>query len=261
METERVRVRVRARVRGRSAAAVAAAALLALLTGCGGDGGAGNGGGGSGARPAPSAAEPSPPRPSPRAPEGIPGVGERLRERIPGDSRQVLAVYGEGAGSARSTAVLFTRADDGTWRRARTMDAHNGKRGWTTDHHEGDRRSPVGVFTLSDAGGVLPDPGTRLPYTRSDAFTAPRHWAKSHWHDFDLVVAIDYNRVRGTSPLDPTRPLGQDKGGGIWLHLDHGSGTSGCVSLSKASMEYLLRTLDPEANPVVVMGDREHLGA
>jgi L,D-peptidoglycan transpeptidase YkuD (ErfK/YbiS/YcfS/YnhG family) len=43
--------------------------------------------------------------------------------------------------------------------------------------------------------------------------------------------------------------------------MDHGSGTSACVSLPKPAMEYLLRTLDPDRHPVVVMGDRAHLKA
>ncbi|MDX6346092.1 MAG: hypothetical protein QOF84_882 [Streptomyces sp.] len=184
----------------------------------------------------------------------IPGVGAAMRARIPANAHQVVAVYGESTTSADSTIALFTRHGD-TWTRERTWPGHNGKRGWTTDHHEGDNKSPVGVFTLTDAGGVLADPGSKLPYHRSAGFKAPRSWAKSHWHDFDLVVAINYNRVKGTSPLDPTRPQGQSKGGSIWLHMDHGSGTSACVGQSKADMEYLLRTLDPAAHPVVVMGD------
>ncbi|WP_374705539.1 hypothetical protein [Streptomyces sp. AJS327] len=49
------------------------------------------------------------------------------------------------------------------------------------------------------------------------------------------------------------RPRGQGAGGGIWLHLDRGSGTSGCVSLSAAGMRHLLRALDPRRRPVVVM--------
>ncbi|MDX3093314.1 L,D-transpeptidase family protein [Streptomyces sp. ME01-24h] len=190
----------------------------------------------------------------------LPGVGPALRSRIPADARQVVAVYGDGVRSADSTVVLYTREGD-SWKRERAWSGHNGKRGWTTDHHEGDNKSPVGVFTLTDAGGVLDSPGSRLPYHRSDAFAAPRSWARSHWHDFDLVIAIDYNRVKGTSPLDPTRPEGRREGGGIWLHMDHGSGTSACVSQSRADMEYLLRTLDPALHPVVVMGDRAHLGA
>jgi L,D-peptidoglycan transpeptidase YkuD (ErfK/YbiS/YcfS/YnhG family) len=190
----------------------------------------------------------------------IPDVGDRLRKQIPANSRQIVAVYGEGRNSAESRIVLYTKSGS-TWDQTRSWQGHNGKKGWTTDHREGDNRSPVGVFTLRDAGGVLPDPGAGLPYTRSAGFQAPRYWAKSHWHDFDYVIAIDYNRVTGTSPGDPTRPQGQSKGGSIWLHMDHGSGTSACVSLSKSGMEYLLRTLDPAKHPVVVMGDKANLKA
>ncbi len=190
----------------------------------------------------------------------VPGVGTRLQRRVPADSRQVLAVYADGRNSADATVVLYAKRGSG-WDRVRGWPAHNGRKGWTTDHHEGDRRSPVGVFTLSDAGGVLPDPGARLPYTRSAAIAAPRWWPRSYWHDFDYVIAIDYNRVEGTPPNDQTRPGGYSKGGGIWLHMDHGSGTSACVSVSKEAMRYLLRTLDPDRHPVVVMGDRADLSA
>jgi L,D-peptidoglycan transpeptidase YkuD (ErfK/YbiS/YcfS/YnhG family) len=193
-------------------------------------------------------------------PTRIPGVGDRLLRRIPSDSRQVVAVYGEGRDSADSTVVLYTKHGS-TWDRTRDWPAHNGRKGWTADHHEGDKRSPIGVFTLTDAGGVLADPGTRLPYTRSASFAAPRWWDKSHWHDFDYVIAIDYNRVKGRPPNDPTRPEGATKGGGIWLHMDHGSGTSACVSLSKSAMAYLLRAIDPDRHPAVVMGDRADLMA
>lgn len=190
----------------------------------------------------------------------IPEVGDRYQKQIPDNAGQVVAVYGAGKDSADSTIALFTRTGD-TWKKERSWSGHNGKRGWTTDHHEGDKRSPVGVFTLSDAGGVLADPGAKLPYTQTASLQAPHYWAKSHWHDFDYVVAIDYNRVKGTSPSDPTRPEGQTKGGSIWLHMDHGSGTSACVSQSKSDMEYLLRTLDPAQHPVVVMGDKAELNA
>jgi L,D-peptidoglycan transpeptidase YkuD (ErfK/YbiS/YcfS/YnhG family) len=194
------------------------------------------------------------------APERVPGVGDRLWQRVPSATGQVVAVYGAGRDSPDSTVRLFTR-HGAVWESSGSWPAHNGRKGWTNDHHENDQRSPVGVFTLSDAGGVLDDPGARLPYTRSASFQAPHYWNKAYWHDFDYVIAIDYNRVRGTSPTDPTRPQGRSKGGSIWLHMDHGSGTSACVSLPKPAMRYLLRTLDPRRHPVVVMGDAADLGA
>ncbi|MFI0150406.1 hypothetical protein [Streptomyces lydicus] len=237
--------------------AAMAAAGLVLLAGCGGGNGADGGkndGAGKGERPGGPARGASP---TTRL-RNIPGVGTALRARIPADSRQVVAVYGEGADSAAATVVLYEKNAKG-WDRKGSWPAHNGRRGWTVDHHEGDKRSPVGVFTLTDAGGVLADPGAKLPYTHSSAFTPPSYWSKNTRHDFDYVVAINYNRVTGTSPLDPTRPQGQSKGGGVWLHLDHDSGTSACVSVSQPAMQTLLRALDPARHPVVVMGDKAHL--
>ncbi len=234
--------------------AAACGVLLTTLTSCGGDQDAKKGD----ARSADAR------KPKDKAPttdlKRIPDVGDRLQSKIPGNSRQVVTVYGEGKNSADSTVVLYTKSGS-TWDKAAGWKAHNGKKGWADNHHEDDKRSPVGVFTLTDAGGVLPDPGARLPYTQSASIQAPHYWAKSHWHDFDYVIAIDYNRVKGTPPNDPTRPQGQTKGGSIWLHMDHGSGTSACVSLPKAAMEKLLRTLDPKQHPVVVMGDRAALQA
>ncbi|UFR06008.1 L,D-transpeptidase family protein [Streptomyces sp. Go40/10] len=243
-------------VRRRTVAGVAAlGALLATLSACG--------------TPAPApahgarGAERSTTVPSaPTAdPTRIPGVGDRLYRRIPAGSRQVVAVYGKGRNSADSLVVLYAR-QGAHWRRMASWPAHNGRRGWTAHHHEGDARSPVGVFTLTDAGGVLADPGTRLPYDQNEgAYAPPAEWDEAHQHDFDYVIAIDYNRVKGTPPRDATRPWGTEKGGGIWLHLDHGSGTSACVSVSRKAMEFLLRTLDPARDPVVVMGDRTSLRA
>nr|WP_244502534.1 L,D-transpeptidase family protein [Streptomyces oceani] len=234
----------------------AVTALSVLLGGCVG--------GSEVPSPDPVGNGPSSPGSSDKGPEAsrsyprVPGVGDRMHARIPQAARQVVAVYGQGRDSARSTVALYTKDGD-RFRRQFEWRGHNGRRGWTPDHREGDKRSPTGVFTLTDAGGVLPDPGSGLPYTQSESFTPPTYWPKKTRHDFDRVIAIDYNRVRGTSPLDPTRPRGQSKGGGIWLHVDHGSGTSGCVSISSAGMKRLLRTLDPDRRPVVVMGDRDTL--
>lgn len=238
-----------------------AAVGLVLLAGCGG----GPGGGHRGARDDSVGRGERPGGPARGASatthlKGIPGIGTALRSRIPASSRQVVAVHGEGADSAESTVILYEKNAKG-WDRKASWAAHNGRRGWTVNHHEGDKRSPVGVFTLTDAGGVLANPGTKLPYTHSSAFTPPSYWPRSTRHDFDYVVAINYNRVEGTTPLDPTRPQGQSKGGGIWLHMDHGGGTSACISVSKAGMQGLLRALDPDRHPVVVMGDKAHLAA
>ncbi|WP_435240599.1 L,D-transpeptidase family protein [Streptomyces cucumeris] len=293
-------MRVRTRTGRRAAGALTAAALLlsALsLTGCEADGGHRGSSGRPGAPDgltdgAPSGREPAsahhpgrggPVRPAARpdpAPElfrELPGLGPRTREELPDDSGQVLVVTGTGHDSSRSTVVLYervaadkknhrTRSGTGdagaAWRAGASWMAHNGLRGWTERHHQGDLRSPIGVFGLTGSGGRRKDPGTLLPYDHAPrAFTI--HGSGSEGEplsgSFGYVVAIDYNRRSGTSPLDPVRPMGGHRGGGIWLHVDHGGPTQGCVSLSRKNMKSLLLTLDPRRRPVVVMGDSASL--
>ncbi|WP_433893952.1 hypothetical protein [Streptomyces sp. CA-111067] len=245
-----------------TAMVAAAAAGMLLLSGCGGKSGddAGSAAAPSGANGKAPAAAPSKSASPPAESRTLPGVGSAMYAKVPGSTRQAVVVTGAGPKSADSTLTLFTRSG-GLWHRGPSWPAHNGDHGWTTAHHENDRKSPVGVFTLHDAGGVLADPGAKLPYHQSQSFTPPAWWAPSYQHDFDYVIAIDFNRVVGTSPNDPTRPLGETKGGGIWLHMDHGSGSSACVTLSKTGMRYLLRTLTPADHPVVVMGDKADLAS
>lgn len=102
------------------------------------------------------------------APALLPGLGTRTRSEIPANARQVLLVTGQGKNSSDSRVVLYRRTGAG-WEPGATWPAHNALRGWTDDHHAGDLRSPIGVFSLTDAGGLLADPGTRLPYNHSGA--------------------------------------------------------------------------------------------
>ena len=218
----------------------------------------------------------SPPSATTRAPAGpgtlgsrddqplaIPGLGPRTRAAIPAASTQVLVASGKSKNSPDTVVTLWTRTKDGHWHSGASWPAHNALHGWTTSHHAGDLHSPIGVFTLHDAGGFDANPGSKLPYHHSSSFRAGGTGFDGEPLDdaFDYVIAIDYNRVPGTSPLDGTQPLGSGRGGGIWVHVDHGGPTHGCVSVSAAHMVELLRTLSPAAHPVIVMGDRASLAA
>ncbi|MEU3971629.1 L,D-transpeptidase family protein [Streptomyces bacillaris] len=203
------------------------------------------------------------PEPEPSSAE-IPGLGPQTRAEIPEEARQAFVVTGEGEDANRSSAVLYAREDPAeSWAAvAGPWDAHNGMKGWTDHHVAGDLRSPTGVYTLTDAGGRLPDPGALLPYDEHPRFAVDGvgFFGEPLEGSFDYVVAINYNRTEGVTPLDRTRPLGLERGGGIWIHVDHGGPTQGCVSIPEERMEELLRTLDPAMNPVIVMGDAESLG-
>ncbi|MBT2365948.1 L,D-transpeptidase family protein [Streptomyces sp. ISL-10] len=199
----------------------------------------------------------------PRAVAGrLPGVGPATGSRIPGGTRQALVVIGETPDTSVATAVLYEQDGTRRWRRtAGPWPAHNALRGWTSEHWEGDLRTPIGVFGLGNAGGRLPDPGALLPYDQNEEFAAlgTGFLGEPLEGSFDHVVAIDYNRIPGTTPLDRERPLGTERGGGVWIHVDHAGPTQGCISLPREAMRELLRALDPDKQPVIVMGPAAEL--
>ncbi|MHC3470035.1 L,D-transpeptidase family protein [Streptomyces sp. 7R007] len=242
--------------------ALALLAASVLLTGCGG-GAVASTGRPTDATTAPTStptASPSPLLSVQAAPENLPGLGPKTLARIPADARQAVVVTGKSRNSPVSTVVLYQRTTAG-WQAGASWPAHNALKGWSDHHEAGDLRSPIGVYGLTDAGGLLRDPGSRLPYTQSSGFTSPGTGFEGEplAGSFDYVIAINYNRRPGTSPLDWTRPMGAGRGGGIWIHVDHGGPTHGCVSVSEQHMKDLLRALDPARHPVVVMGDAASL--
>ncbi|MCX5212276.1 L,D-transpeptidase family protein [Kitasatospora sp. NBC_00240] len=193
----------------------------------------------------------------------IPGLGPAFTARIPATTNQVVLASGRSKDGNETTVTVWTRTAEGRWLAGEAWAGHNAYKGWTTDHNEGDLRSPIGVFTLTDAGGRNADPGSKLPYDKDANFVVGGKGfaGESLAGSFDYVVAINYNRVQGASPLDGRRPNGSTKGGGIWIHVDHGGPTHGCISVPEDKMARLLQLLDPAANPVIVMGDAASLAA
>ncbi|MFE5851675.1 hypothetical protein ACFQ61_00410 [Streptomyces sp. NPDC056500] len=106
----------------------------------------------------------------------IPGLGPKTRQRMGLKTRQALVVRAEGADANQGTAVLYERDSAGAWRPASDIwPTRNGVRGWTEHHRQGDLRTPIGVYGLTDAGGLLKDPGTNSRTTRGPV--SPRRTA------------------------------------------------------------------------------------
>ncbi|HTT58671.1 MAG TPA: L,D-transpeptidase family protein [Acidimicrobiales bacterium] len=128
---------------------------------------------------------------------------------------------------------------------------------------EGLGRTPVGVFTLTQAFGNEPNDGTRLPYT----YVGPDDWwdenpASANYnrlvrsavspggdsenlyysgHVYAHAVVINYN----------TDPVVKGAGSGFFLHISSGAPTEGCVAIPEANLIQIMRWLEPSHHPVI----------
>lgn len=185
--------------------------------------------------------------------EVIAGVGPEFTPRQ--RARQAVVVSGDGL-KATQTTVSWWERDSRCWHRVGGVRGWNGSAGWARDPADKSNLSPIGVFTLTDAGGRLKNPGTRMPYSWDPgSFTGPA--GESDGRDiFNYVVAVNINRYAGHSPayLSPRPVESPSLTFGIWIHPSRGRATRGCMSLPEDSMRELLRWLDPDKYPVVIAG-------
>ncbi len=124
--------------------------------------------------------------------------------------------------------------------------------------------TPSGTFGFGFFFGVDPDPGAHFPYRTVHAYdvwdddpASPLYnqWVDDRYADpgadpepmdvpaYDLGAVIGYNTAR-------TPGLGS----AIFLHVNTGTPTAGCVTLPAGELLEILRWLNPAASPRIAMG-------
>jgi len=126
-------------------------------------------------------------------------------------------------------------------------------------------RTPTGTFPLGQSFGREPNPGTRMPYFQttdedwwdedvdSPTYNTHVHAAEIDSDDaenlydsgemYDYAVLVDHN---------PEDIPGHSAG--IFLHVNDGDPTWGCVAIARNQMRAVLEWLDPTAHPQITIG-------
>ncbi|MGZ6793575.1 MAG: L,D-transpeptidase family protein, partial [Mycobacteriales bacterium] len=178
-----------------------------------------------------------------------------------GSATQVVLVTGAGS----SATVRACRRDGGRWVSVLgTVYGHVGVHGVAPPgaKREGDGRTPSGSYALGRGFGVQGDPGVVFRWTRVDSHdvwvddprsalynTWQRTPADGRWSSaepLDQPVAYAYAQV-----IDYNTARTPGLGSAIFLHVDHGSGTAGCVSVPRAQLLALFRWERPGAVVVI----------
>jgi len=183
-------------------------------------------------------------------PAARPAPANRCRVPSGVTAPQVLLV--DSAGSS-ATLRACRRTSSGYTTDLGPYYGHVGRNGVTTDKQEGDLRTPAGVFPLRGGFGAYANPGLRVgSWMRVDSRdvwvddpasalynTHQRTPADGRWASAEKLLnqpAYNYAQVIG---WNEARVPG--KGSAIFLHVDKGAGTAGCVSLPTRSLLAVLR--------------------
>jgi L,D-peptidoglycan transpeptidase YkuD (ErfK/YbiS/YcfS/YnhG family) len=187
-------------------------------------------------------------------------------------SSQLVTVTASHARATVATVRLWRRDAGGCWTAAAgPWTAHLGRNGVSSVRREGDGTTPAGVYGLGPViYGNGPDPGVRFRYERlrcgdwwDESPSSPTYnrfvrlrcglrpafagAGDGLWRSpraYRHLVVVEFN-------VDPVVP---GRGSGIFIHVDRGEPTSGCVSLPLPRLVALLRWLRPGLAPLVAIG-------
>lgn len=204
------------------------------------------------------AAPPTTSEPNPACITQVPGVGPTNWARVPWNTTQLVVAISPTRGSDENTFQRWEKAD-GCWVMLSSWWSLNGFKGWHERPWTGSLRSPIGVFSMTDAGGRLQNPGTTMRY-----HYGPKRYERGGYKIsypvqlYNYVIAINFNRRIGKPPRKNIQ-LTRGAGSGYWIHQRGLGSTRGCVSLTKKQLVTTLQWLRPTAAPHIIMGPTQSI--
>jgi len=203
----------------------------------------------------------------PGAARGSPAAVGSLAPAAP-PRRQLITVTAASYGATYATLAAYQSTGHG-WRRVfGPWTARIGRNGFAPpgDKREGDGETPSGAFSLSFIFGAGANPGFRFPYRRIHPYDYWDDDPASPWYN-EWVDGRHASPGADSEPMDVSAyydgvAIGYNTartpglGSAIFLHLNIGIATAGCVTLPGSELLPLLRWLNPARSPQITMGVR-----
>jgi L,D-peptidoglycan transpeptidase YkuD (ErfK/YbiS/YcfS/YnhG family) len=215
---------------------------------------------------------------APRARGNDPSLAaDRVRAGTEG-AAQLVVVTSPTWSSTTATLETFERDGSGAWQPVfGAMPAHVGRRGWRVGEQRGenDGTSPAGTYGIArQSFGLGGDPGVKgswfdvgdddwwvsdpgSPYYNTHQVGPPDgRWDPTYGEHLATVGPVAY---RWSTFIEFNAPPQGALGSAVFLHLDTGGATAGCVSLGQDDLLAVLRWLDPARAPVIAMGPADYV--
>ena len=196
------------------------------------------------------------------------------RTAIPSNTRQLLVVFNSNNKNPEVVLLAVERVKTEWKISLGPIPAGIGENGFATpgDKTEGDGKTPGGIFKLGHLYTYDAEVKTQMPYSQT---TSDDKWiddpesdeynqhiqgetnAKSYENlklnsnHYKYCMVIEYN----------TNPVEKGKGSAIFFHLrmSPDETTAGCVAVLEPDMIKILKWMNPEFQPMILMGNNEDL--
>ena len=168
----------------------------------------------------------------------------------------------QSAEGSNATVRYYAKAGVRKWKLVSETDAFIGKNGLGKTR-EGDAKTPEGDFGVQTAFGILPDPGTALPWlpVTESIFACDE---EGPWYNRIIDTAATHHPCRGedmfhTAPqynyglaLDFNPECRYPDGSAIFFHCKGAKvWTGGCIAVDEAFMRRILETCHPGLRVVI----------
>ena len=167
---------------------------------------------------------------------------------------------------SNATLMFHKKQADGSWKCILDVPAYIGKEGLGKTR-EGDERTPVGTFRITETFGIEPDPGAKISYTQCDDTYC---WVSDSASDRynKLVSTAEYtafdaeesehiveqgNALHYAASLSYNKEAVPFAGSAIFLHCfaDRKVNTEGCVTVPEQAMVTILKEASDNARIII----------
>lgn len=209
-----------------------------------------------------------PPVTAPRAPSRPTTLVAQLADT--GGATKIITVDGPCWSCTTAAFDAWQRNADGTWAHVfGPWEAYVGYTGWSWTPGEGAGYSPIGSFGFGTGFGTDQNPGYRLGWfviTPNDYWVedpnagaeynthqlGPANESAAPWGHFERLIDSSA-AYQDAAFIEFNWPVtGSGRGSGIFLHVETGRPTAGCVSLPRSELLQVLPWIDGGTR--IVMG-------
>lgn len=187
-------------------------------------------------------------------------------------SSQILLVTND-CPSCITATISALEKKDGKWKKVwEPFGGVIGKNGFAKpgEKREGDGKTPSGIFSLQRTFGYQESIRTKMAYRQAlpdDLWIDDINSADyNRWVKKDKTQAVSYEKMKRDDNLYKygivieynTNPVIKGHGSAIFLHVWRGENmaTAGCVAISEDNIVRILGWLDPQALPLIIMGEK-----